>query len=673
MPIKLVRFRIRQYFALNAYIRFYFLMRFLFFPFELWCIENVQSQESAIGDVAADITESLRTNDAIVCDAGNIAEPLIESKDVVDLPKITITLDESKKNPSKENLSEIEASSKVHEIDSNDMLAKHVDNVGEQNETAPNEIDKTETIEKNKPTETVVASVSIEIEIENTKMAASLQSDSGEDTNKTTDSQLITINKLSEIASSANTTDEGISMENNINREESSATLSETALNTSDTVTSSNLVEIVPASNETDNATTVKKSKKSRRNGSKAKKSKAKAQEQQPIAEMATEADVYEVIVSPRQRCYQLMIHKNSQRKIPADNCEIFCSNIPVNVLEEELIPLFDRYGKIWNLRLLMSLQNSRRNAGFAFVRYTSSMAAQDAVENLTNYEILPGKIITVRPSQPNLCLFVGNINRNQTKEQIQTIFNRLAKGLVKTVVKSSYYEADKNCGFCFLEYESHTAAVNARLTLNRTRVWGRQLFVDWSQRRIENNTMGSSEENNTMFINNLPKQITDEIIKSKLSTFGEIDNVVIIKDYAFVQFKCRDSILAALNDFNAKEAFESDEAEISFALKRQQRNRNAFARQSKASMDRPYGVRPRMHRAFKRMGSSVKLSVQTAQSQSAQPSTAAAAIQLGQMQSNATDAQLEKQYETPITEPPNKTDGQIQSTPTASTVENVD
>lgn len=619
----------------------------------------MQTHASSIDADTANITES--ANDAVLCDAGGFVEPVIESKDVVDVPEITITSADSEENLNADDSPQCGAPS-VDEVA--DTSAKQLDDVGEQNAAISNEFVENKTIEMNvendevsEPIETgendVTASPSIEIE--NNKMADSQKSVNGENTANCDES-------LAD-ESSASTTDEGISMENSNNHQDQTcATNSETSLNMTDasitpitSITDETTVttdETTVTTDETTDAGDAKKTTKSpRRKSNKTRKEKVK-ERATAVVEMATDADVYEVIVTPRQRQYQLMV-KNAQQSIPADNCEIFCSNIPINVLEAELIPLFDRYGKIWSLRLLMSQLNSRRNAGFAFVRYTTSVAAQDAVKNLANYEILPGKMLMVRPSQPNLSLFVGNINRNQTKEQLHTIFNRLTKGLIKTVVKGSYYEENKNCGFCFLEYESHVAALAARLTLKRSRVWGRQLFVDWSQRRTENEAT-SSKENKTLFIDNLPKKTTDDEIKSKLLPFGDINSVTIVKDYAFVEFRKHDSIVALLNGFNAKEAFGTDDTEISFAVKRPQRNRNGFARHSKMHLGRSYGSRPRLHqpRAFKtRLGSTARLSVPVEKPQQDQATTSAAAIQIEQAEDKEPVVEQEAQEGTSVTE----------------------
>lgn len=186
--------------------------------------------------------------------------------------------------------------------------------------------------------------------------------------------------------------------------------------------------------------------------------------------------DSYALNVTPRQRRYFLQVPRGY--KIPADDCEIFCTNIPINVLESELIPLFERYGKIYELRLLMSRRNRNRNAGFAFIRYTTSDGAAEATKKLNNYEILPGKHLALRLSQPNVSLFVGNIHRGLTRDQIHDKIQRSTDGLVKTFLKTSFYEDKKNCGFCFLEYNCHSAAVQARNYLNRVNVWGELVTV---------------------------------------------------------------------------------------------------------------------------------------------------------------------------------------------------
>lgn len=102
----------------------------------------------------------------------------------------------------------------------------------------------------------------------------------------------------------------------------------------------------------------------------------------------------YTLNISQRQRRYFLTMPRgrNASLPTPADDCEIFVSNIPINVLEQELIPLFEKFGKIFELRLMMAMRNPKRNAGFAFVRFCTDRSATEATEKLHNYEIVPGE-----------------------------------------------------------------------------------------------------------------------------------------------------------------------------------------------------------------------------------------------------------------------------------------
>lgn len=134
----------------------------------------------------------------------------------------------------------------------------------------------------------------------------------------------------------------------------------------------------------------------------------------------------------------------------------------------------------------------------------------------------------------------------------------------MKTFVKTSLYEDTKNCGFCFLEYDCHSAALKAKHLLNNGNVWGRQLFVDWAQRRKQPDDSDLTECK-TIFINNLPKETADEQITEALGSYGTIEKVTKIKDYAFVLFAEHQSAENALSADKAK--LGNEKIEISMAM----------------------------------------------------------------------------------------------------------
>uniref|UniRef100_A0A3B5LR13 RRM domain-containing protein n=1 Tax=Xiphophorus couchianus TaxID=32473 RepID=A0A3B5LR13_9TELE len=75
------------------------------------------------------------------------------------------------------------------------------------------------------------------------------------------------------------------------------------------------------------------------------------------------------------------MVQENGQRKYggpppgwegpaPPRGCEVFVGKIPRDMFEDELVPLFEKAGKIYEFRLMMEF--SGENRGYAFVMYTN-------------------------------------------------------------------------------------------------------------------------------------------------------------------------------------------------------------------------------------------------------------------------------------------------------------
>lgn len=68
----------------------------------------------------------------------------------------------------------------------------------------------------------------------------------------------------------------------------------------------------------------------------------------------------------------------------PGSGCEVFCGKIPKDMYEDELIPLFEACGTIWDLRLMMDPMTGT-NRGYAFVTFTTREAAQLAVQKVSS------------------------------------------------------------------------------------------------------------------------------------------------------------------------------------------------------------------------------------------------------------------------------------------------
>lgn len=64
---------------------------------------------------------------------------------------------------------------------------------------------------------------------------------------------------------------------------------------------------------------------------------------------------------------------------------QVFVGKIPRDLYEDELVPLFESAGAIWDLRLMMD-PLSGQNRGYAFITYCNKDDAQKAVKLVSSF-----------------------------------------------------------------------------------------------------------------------------------------------------------------------------------------------------------------------------------------------------------------------------------------------
>lgn len=77
-------------------------------------------------------------------------------------------------------------------------------------------------------------------------------------------------------------------------------------------------------------------------------------------------------------------------------NLQIFVGKIPRDLFEDELVPLFEKAGPIWDLRLMMDPLTGL-NRGYAFVTFCTKEAAQEAVK-LVSFFLLSSHLLSLKP-----------------------------------------------------------------------------------------------------------------------------------------------------------------------------------------------------------------------------------------------------------------------------------
>ncbi|XP_016396269.1 heterogeneous nuclear ribonucleoprotein R-like [Sinocyclocheilus rhinocerous] len=181
----------------------------------------------------------------------------------------------------------------------------------------------------------------------------------------------------------------------------------------------------------------------------------------------------------------------------PGIGTEVFVGKIPRDLYEDELVPLFEKAGSIWDLRLMMDPLTGQ-NRGYAFITFCSKEAAQEAVKLCDNYEIRSGKYLGVCISVANNRLFVGSIPKNKTRESILEDFGKVTGEVSAAGVCTEYRHMSvteellentfsqfgklervkKLKDYAFVHFEERDAAVKAMQEMNGKQLGGEQIEI---------------------------------------------------------------------------------------------------------------------------------------------------------------------------------------------------
>ncbi|XP_042205028.1 probable RNA-binding protein 46 [Homarus americanus] len=172
---------------------------------------------------------------------------------------------------------------------------------------------------------------------------------------------------------------------------------------------------------------------------------------------------------------------------VPKRGSEVYVVNLPPDLLEDELLPVMERAGPVYMLRLIMNFSGANR--GYAFVTFASPAMADSAIKLLNKTEIRPGCFLRIKLSIDNNRLFVANLPRKFTEEQVFLEMQRLTVGVVK--VTMHHASLGSNYAYAFVEYESHSAAAQARrdLFVAKLTLWGSvRIILEWAKPKKDDN-----------------------------------------------------------------------------------------------------------------------------------------------------------------------------------------
>uniref|UniRef100_A0A1B6MRB8 Protein alan shepard n=1 Tax=Graphocephala atropunctata TaxID=36148 RepID=A0A1B6MRB8_9HEMI len=167
--------------------------------------------------------------------------------------------------------------------------------------------------------------------------------------------------------------------------------------------------------------------------------------------------------------------------KIPSADCKpdvdsikMFVGQIPQNFTEYDLLQMFEKFGKVYEIRVLKD-KTTGKSKGCCFVTFFTRRAALNAQNALHNIKVMPGMHhpIQMKPADTDnrndRKLFVGMLSKKYTENEVRNLFSPYGTIEECTVLRDV---SGQSKGCAFITYLSRQSAQNAVKSMHHCHVF---------------------------------------------------------------------------------------------------------------------------------------------------------------------------------------------------------
>lgn len=225
---------------------------------------------------------------------------------------------------------------------------------------------------------------------------------------------------------------------------------------------------------------------------------------------------------------------------------------------EQDIIPPFERFGAIYQFRLLIDYDNNNR--GFAYLIYFSEKSAIECMDIMGYFIIKPGVILDVERSQERSHLLALNVPSTMSNEQITEGFMNCFATLQCCHIRrspSKFNEGETSCNVV-LQFPSHSLALAAKRFGGQgsVNIWDRNIKLLWAKAEEVEKLLMSEEDVKHVLLHNMPAGLDPDDFGVMMCDFVSPDDIIEIRPFRsdwLIRFVRTEAAFTIYNVFNSR------------------------------------------------------------------------------------------------------------------------